>query len=315
MRELDRRAADADTASPPERAATNGARRLVPRDESPCGDELMEPPRSVGVVGRGRLGRALAQALEAAGVSVRGPWSRGGPSSAAGRAQGSIADVIVLCVPDGEIERAAVAVAGLAPLVGHTSGATPLSALGPAARGGAAVFGLHPLQTFTGEEHDPPGRFRGAGCAIAGSSPAATAAARELARRLGMLPFEILDHQRAAYHAAASVASNFLVTLEQAAESIAGGAGLPPEEARRALVPLVRTTVENWATLGAERALTGPVARGDAATVARQRSAVEGIAPQLLPLFDALVEATRSLASRSGAGPIPPQPLAAGARS
>ena len=89
-----------------------------------------------------------------------------------------------------------------------------------------------------------------------------------------MRPFELDDDDRAAYHAAASIASNFLVTLEAAAEEVAAAAGLEPAEARALLAPLVRTTVENWVELGPERALTGPVARGDDATVAAQRAAV-----------------------------------------
>ena len=110
-----------------------------------------------------------------------------------------------------------------------------------------------------------------------------------------MRPFELADAARPAYHAAASIASNFLVTLEAAAEQVAAGAGLAPGEARALLAPLVRQTVENWATLGPERALTGPVARGDDETVARQREAVVATSPALAPLFDELVEATRVL--------------------
>jgi predicted short-subunit dehydrogenase-like oxidoreductase (DUF2520 family) len=113
-----------------------------------------------------------------------------------------------------------------------------------------------------------------------------------------MRSFEIADAQRAAYHAAASIASNFLVTLEHAGERVAGAAGLAPEDARVLLAPLVRSTVENWVALGPERALTGPVARGDDDTVAAQRAAVEDAAPRLLPLFDELVECTRELAGR-----------------
>jgi predicted short-subunit dehydrogenase-like oxidoreductase (DUF2520 family) len=103
----------------------------------------------------------------------------------------------------------------------------------------------------------------------------------------------VAPEDRALYHSAASIASNFLVTLEAAAERLAADAGIE----RALLVPLVRATVENWATLGAE-ALTGPVARGDDATVARQRAAVEERAPELLELFDALVDATRAIAGR-----------------
>ncbi|HEV8151547.1 MAG TPA: DUF2520 domain-containing protein, partial [Solirubrobacteraceae bacterium] len=86
-------------------------------------------------------------------------------------------------------------------------------------------------------------------------------------------------------------------TLEAAAERLAAGAGAP----RELLVPLVRATVENWAAHGPERALTGPIARGDDATVARQREAVTERAPDLLPLFDALAQATRDLAAPAGA--------------
>jgi predicted short-subunit dehydrogenase-like oxidoreductase (DUF2520 family) len=238
----------------------------------------------VGVVGAGRVGSALARALGETGVAVAGPLGRGE------RPEGCAA--IVLCVPDAEIPAAAAAVAGTASLVGHTSGATPLSALEPA---GGDAFGLHPLQTFA--PGDGAGAFRGAGCAVAGCTPAALAFAADLARTLGMTPFEIDEEGRAAYHAAASIASNFLVTLQAAAERVATGAGLEAAEARELLLPLVRRTLDNVAALGPERALTGPVARGDDATVARQREAVAEVAPQLLDLFDELVRRTRALAA------------------
>ena len=238
-------------------------------------------PASVSVIGGGRLGTAIAAALTAAGIDVHGPVGRG---EAVPRADASL-----LCVPDSEIASAAADAADAAPLIGHTSGATAISGLGP---GG---FGLHPLQTFAGGEG--PERFRGIGCAVAGASPDALGAAAGLARALGMRPLEIEDDGRAAYHAAASIASNFLVTLEAAAERVAAGAGLEADEARALLAPLVRATVENWAEHGPERALTGPIARGDEATVDRQRGAVAEAAPELLTLFDELAERTRALAT------------------
>jgi predicted short-subunit dehydrogenase-like oxidoreductase (DUF2520 family) len=238
----------------------------------------------IGVVGRGRLGTALAAALRAAGREVSGPGGRGELPSA---------DVIVLCVPDAEIAVAAAAVAGAAPLVGHTSGATGLDALELAQAPGR--FGIHPLQTFTGSPGDAE-RFRGCRCAVGGTSPEALDAALGIALSLGMEPFELSDEQRPAYHAAASIASNFLVALEAAAEEVAAGAGLEPAAARAALAPLVRATVDNWATLGPERALTGPVARGDELTVAAQREAVRATAPQLETLFDVMVERAQALA-------------------
>ena len=244
----------------------------------------------VAVIGGGRLGTPLSAALRATGVEVEGPLGRGEtPEPAA---------AVILCVPDAEIGAAAATAAGSAPLVGHTSGATPLAAMEPARQAGAALFGFHPLQSFAEPSADPLAAFEGAGCAVAGTGPAALAFAAGLARRIGMTPFEIDDEGRAAYHAAASIASNFLVTLQAAAESIAAGAGLEPHEARALLLPLVRRTVENLAEHGPERALTGPIARGDHATVDAQRRAVEEVAPHLLELFDELVRHTHSLAGR-----------------
>jgi predicted short-subunit dehydrogenase-like oxidoreductase (DUF2520 family) len=243
--------------------------------------------RRLAIVGRGRVGLALAEAFRAAGIEVEGPLGRG---------ERPLADIVLLCVPDAEIANAAAALE--ARFVGHTSGATPLVAVTEAAAspGGSrpgGAFGLHPLQTVTG----PGTSFAGAGCAIAGSTPEALELARGLAGAIGMEPFEIDDDARAAYHAAASIASNFLVTLEWMAERVAAAAGIEAESARRMLAPLVRQTVDNWAELGPERALTGPVARGDEVTVARQRRAVADAAPDLLPLFDALVDRTREVAA------------------
>jgi len=239
----------------------------------------------VGVVGAGRLGTALAAGLRQAGFAVDGP---------AGRDRVPAGEAVVLCVPDGEIPAAAEALAGRARFVGHTSGATSLAALASA---GGEAFGLHPLQTFTPESG--PEAFRGVGCAVAGSTPQALGVAEALARRLGMRPLAIEDEQRAGYHAAASLASNYLVALQAAAEQVATGAGLEPDEARELLAPLVRRTAQNHAELGSERALTGPVARGDEATVERQREAVELVAPELLPLFDELTEQARRIAGRT----------------
>jgi predicted short-subunit dehydrogenase-like oxidoreductase (DUF2520 family) len=232
-------------------------------------------PRRVAVVGAGRLGTALAAALAGAGVTVDGPLGRG--SGVAG------ADIVLLCVPDQQIRAAGAAVTP-GPLVGHCSGASPLTVLAP-----HEAFSLHPLMTVTADG----AVFDGAGAAIAGTTDRAAAAARDLATALGMRPLEVADADRAAYHAAASMASNFLVTLEAAAERLAATAGID----RAALAPLVRATVDNWAVLGPQRALTGPLVRGDEATVARQRAAVADRTPELVALFDAMADATRALAA------------------
>jgi predicted short-subunit dehydrogenase-like oxidoreductase (DUF2520 family) len=233
-------------------------------------------PDRIAIVGAGRLGMALATALRAAGVEVDGPLGRDEPPAAACAA-------VLLCVPDGRIESAAAA---LAPgrLVGHCSAATTLAALAP-----HEAFSLHPLMTVTPAGAD----FAGATAAIAGATPRALRTAEALARAVGMHPLRIDDGDRAAYHAAASVASNFLVVVEDLAERLARTAGLD----REPLVALVRASVDNWAALGGEGALTGPIARGDEETVARQRAAVAERSPADLRLFDALADATRRLAA------------------
>lgn len=234
---------------------------------------------SIAIVGAGRLGTALTAALEPAGRRVLGPLGRG--------ADGRGATAVLVCVPDDEIAAAAAAIAP-GPLVGHCSGATGLAVLAP-----HEAFSLHPLMTVR------PGAgadvFAGAGCAIDGATARALAAAEALAAALGMRAFRVTDADRAAYHAAASFASNFLVTLEGAAERLAATAGVD----REALVPLVRAAVANWAERGAADALTGPIARGDEETVARQRAAVADRAPDLLLLFDVLADATKALAAES----------------
>jgi predicted short-subunit dehydrogenase-like oxidoreductase (DUF2520 family) len=225
------------------------------------------------IVGAGRLGHALAAALRDARLEVEGPLGRG---------EQPHSEVVLLCVPDGEIRAAAEATP--AQLIGHCSGATTLEVFGD--REG---FSLHPLMTVP--EHGAS--FAGAGCAVAGTSDRALEVARGLATALRMTAVEVPDEDRAAYHAAASIAANFLVTLEGAAERLAATAGVP----RELLVPLARAALENWAANGAEQALTGPVARGDEATIARQREAIEQRAPDLLEAFDALVAASRVLAA------------------
>jgi predicted short-subunit dehydrogenase-like oxidoreductase (DUF2520 family) len=227
-------------------------------------------PRHFVVVGAGHMGSALTAALRATGLEVTGPLGRGERCPAE-------ADCVLLCVPDAEIGHAAHAVPP-GPLVGHVSGATTLAPLAP-----HEAFSLHPLMTV-------PAAFEGAGAAVAGGTDRALSTARALAEALGMTPFEIADSDRAAYHAAAAMASNYLVALEDAAERLLATTGA----SRELLVPLVRATVENWARDGAD-ALTGPIARGDDETVARQRAAVAERAPELLTLFDALTESTREL--------------------
>jgi predicted short-subunit dehydrogenase-like oxidoreductase (DUF2520 family) len=219
------------------------------------------------VVGAGRLGRAVVATLRAVSIAVSGPHGRG--YAGAGDA------AVLLCVPDDAIPAAAAAIAP-GPLLGHCSGASTLSVLGQR-RG----FSVHPLMTITG-----------AWAAVAGSDAAALATARALAAALGLRPVPVADEDRAAYHAAAAVAANFLVTVESAAAELLSTTGLD----RSVLLPLARAALENWGRDGGS-ALTGPVARGDRRTVALHRATIADRTPELVPLFDALVGATERLAA------------------
>ena len=226
------------------------------------------------------MGEALSAALRSAGLRVRGPLGRG--------ATGAGAEVVMLCVPDREIAAAARLIEQ-GSLVGHVSASSELALLEPHER-----FSLHPLLSVVGAGAP----FRGAACAIDGSTPRAMEMARALADRLGMRARLIPDAQRALYHAAATIAANFLVTVEGMAERVGAHVGLD----RDAFAPLVRATLDNWIARGAPAALTGPIARGDDATVARQRAAVANAVPHELALWDALERATRLLVADAASG-------------
>ncbi|APH43713.1 hypothetical protein BMW26_01145 [Microbacterium sp. 1.5R] len=232
---------------------------------------VLAPDTTIAIVGAGRLGGVLARALRAAGFGVLGPLRRDDRMPDA--------DLALLCVPDSAIAAVAFAARPHARLVAHVSGATPLADVD---------FSIHPLQTFTGTE--TPEVFRGIGVAVDARTPEALAVAEQLATALGATPFRVDDAHRAAYHAAASFASNFVLTVLDAAERLAAPSGLD----RAHLAPLVQQTVDNWVASGAASALTGPIARGDEATVARQRAASADVAD----LFDALATATRAVADR-----------------
>ena len=215
---------------------------------------------SVNVIGRGRVGSALAARLEERGVELR-----------------EDGELALLCVPDTAIRDVARGLSlGHGRWVAHVSGATPLAALDPHER----RFSLHPLQTFTLTRG--PEQLDGAWAAVTAETDEARALGFELAEVLGLRPFELADDARPLYHAGAAVASNYLVTLHRVASELFAAAGAPPE----ALEPLMRRTIEN----GFE--LTGPIERGDWDTVEAHREAIRSVRPDLEPLYDVLAEAT-----------------------
>jgi predicted short-subunit dehydrogenase-like oxidoreductase (DUF2520 family) len=230
-----------------------------------------EPP-ACAVVGAGRMGTVMA-----AGLRAGRPLRRGEPVP-------ETAGVVLLCVPDGQIATAAQTVPP-GPILGHCSGATGLEPLGD-----REAFSLHPLMSApTGSG---PEVLHGAGCAVDGNTDNALAVATTLAHALRMRPARVAPADRIAYHAAAAMASNFLVALEAAAERLAKTANVTREQ----LAPLVLATARQWAEIGPERALTGPIVRGDEDVVARHRAVIRERTPELLPLWDALADQTRALA-------------------
>ena len=218
--------------------------------------------QTIRIIGSGRVGSAVAARLRERGFDLRDEG----------------ADLVLLCVPDRAIAEVAADIP-IGPWIGHTSGATHLSALDPHER----RFGLHPLQTFTrgrGAE-----QLDGAFAAITAETEDARRVADWLARLLGLEPFRLADEKRAAYHAGAAIASNYLVTLRRAAGSLLEAAGAPPE----ALDPLMRRTIEN----GFE--LTGPISRGDWETVDAHIAAIRAERPELEPMYVTLAETTKAL--------------------
>jgi predicted short-subunit dehydrogenase-like oxidoreductase (DUF2520 family) len=214
----------------------------------------------VHVIGSGRVGTAAAARLRERGVAVADDDP----------------DVVLLCVPDTAIPDVSRCLTPGHAWVGHVSGATALAALEPHER----RFSVHPLQTF--DRSGDPAQFDGAWAAVSGQNEEALAIARELAEILGLRPFELADEDRTLYHAGAVFASNYLVTLQRAAVRL----GVPAE----GLVPLMTRTIENGFQL------TGPIARGDWATVEAHKRAIRAALPELEDLYETLAEATAVLA-------------------
>ncbi len=185
----------------------------------------------------------------------------------------------------------------------HTSGATSVSVLADCERKGAATLAFHPLQTFS----EPIGgsrRFAGSAVAVTPSPGAVGPESRDegfaMARGLGARPFLLPDDRRGLYHAAATVASNYLVTLEHCASTLFVLSGMPREEALSLFLPLAQAALENVRAQGPAAALTGPLSRGDESTVSAHLDALHDHAPHLLPLYQQLGIQTLDLVRARG---------------
>jgi predicted short-subunit dehydrogenase-like oxidoreductase (DUF2520 family) len=220
---------------------------------------------AIHLIGTGRAGGAIRSRLRERGLRVSD-----------GREPTPDAELVVLAVPDSVIAEVAAGTP-VGPWIAHVSGATRLGALDPHER----RFSTHPLQTLTRERGAE--QLDGAWAAISGETADALARARWLAETLGLRPFEVADADRSLYHAAAVIGGNFLVTLHRVATRLLDEVGAPAE----AIEPLMRRTIENGFDL------TGPIARGDWATVEAHLAVLAERDPELVPLYRALAEATR----------------------
>lgn len=277
----------------------------------------MKSANSFSVVGAGRLGTTLAAAL------VRRGWKAElivdqdaraaresrrivgqGRAAAALRAGARPGGVVFVTVPDGAVGRVAAGLArsGVAwsgRAVFHMSGLLPARLLAPLAARGAVTASLHPVQAFPRKDA-PPSIFKGVTWGVEGGQ-AGVEAASEVVRALGGSVLLLAEEDKPLYHAACVLASNALVALEWTAAGMLGAAGIGEQAAAGMLLPLVQGTLQNVKDLGLEKALTGPILRGDAATVGRHLEALRAD-PAAREVYLALGRRILELAVRRGLG-------------
>jgi predicted short-subunit dehydrogenase-like oxidoreductase (DUF2520 family) len=236
------------------------------------------------IIGQGKVGAALASGARGAGVRVRTMSARavlvGAPSPRA--------DLVVVASRDGDVVRIASELARRSRLPGavvHCAGALGPEALAPLAQVGVAVAAAHPLVSFSGARSTS---VAGAALVIEGAGAAITGA-RWLAARLHMVPLVVERLDRAKYHAAAALVANGAAALAAVGARWLSSSGVPAERASAMLGALLASVAANVAALGPARALSGPVRRGDASTIARHLAALSSD-PEATALYRSLVQ-------------------------
>jgi len=270
-----------------------------------------ERPR-LGFIGPGTVGTALAQSFAKAGYTVTSVYGRDPDrraraaeaipgATAAGCAQDVVdaSDLVFLTVPDDAIRAVAESVSWRSGSTAvHCSGAASIDLLETATGVGASVGAFHPLQTLASLEQAMK-NLPGSAIVIEASDSTLEATLTEMARAIGGEPM-LLRGSKALYHASAVLACNNLVTLLDAAAGLWTDLGLTKEEGLRALLPLVRGTVENLEAIGLPDALTGPISRGDVGTIDRNLAALEAASPETADLYVALARRTIPIAREKG---------------
>ena len=243
------------------------------------------------ILGRGRVGRAMASALTAVGATV---------DQAPGSTTADLAayELVVLAVPDDAVAEVAQRVGPhlrAGQVLAHTSGRHGLAVLEPSRQTHAARLAFHPAMTFTGSPRDAE-RLAGARVGVT-ADPGATALAERLCAALGATATFVAEDQRTLYHAGLTHAANHLVTLIAEAQSLLTRAGVDDPSA--VLEPLVTAALEGALERGAF-ATTGPVVRGDSSTVATHVAAIGVAAPEVSRSYEALAASTVRLAAADG---------------
>lgn len=266
--------------------------------------------QTISIVGAGRVGRELGRRLADQGWRVETIVTRSAASArAARRAIGAgrptpvltpdalDARLVLVSTPDDAIASVARRLARLAPgrleghVVLHTSGALASDVLRPLARLGAAVGSMHPMQSFARGRRP---RLAGVTFAVEGDAAARRLAAH-IARQMGGVPVAISTRSKAAYHAAGSFASPQLLAIVEAAVRLLESGGFSRRAALAALLPLARQTLRNFERLGPHGSWTGPVSRGDAATIRRHEKELKKWPKEYREAYRALTALQRRL--------------------
>jgi predicted short-subunit dehydrogenase-like oxidoreductase (DUF2520 family) len=250
-------------------------------------------PRTISIIGAGRVGQTIAKRLRKLGWRIGAVVTRSRRSAqaaacaiGAGTPHATLtpealdADVVLLSVPDDVLENVAQRLAKIggaalnkesrAKIVLHTSGALDHRVLAPLARRGASTGSMHPMQSFSGRNAP---RLEGVIFSIEGA-PAARATAQKIARSLGGTPVIISANDKPAYHASGTIVAGHALSLIESATQMLLKIGFTRRGASQALLPLIRQMLDNYESLGPQAAWTGPLSRGDYATISKHAKAL-----------------------------------------
>jgi predicted short-subunit dehydrogenase-like oxidoreductase (DUF2520 family) len=273
--------------------------------------------QTIALIGPGRVGCAVSKRLHLAGYPLSAIISRnrqrgeeacsyigcGQVLVSDQLAKAASAQIILLAVPDDHIQNLALQLQDSCQLSEQTT-LVHFSGLHSAEimrhnTSPAMLLSLHPLLPFA-DRQKAFRNLRLCPCAIEANSPQALALAEELVTAIGGYSFTLERKKKPLYHAAASIASNYLVTLLAAARDLLVSCGIEPEQAIPMLLPLVQTSLDNVKDLGPEQGLSGPIVRGDIGTVSDHIEALENGAPELLQLYLQMGKLTATISLESG---------------